>query len=123
MQFKQVKITNYSAFGKQVKSWAKGQDTLPKDLSELKHQLAAADVGVEVPDHIKRVKFVQADEDTWIIRLPAKNYLLAAEETLEHSDYSLPSFYEATFGSKPQVKDKLEFQAQRIADYTINGCR
>jgi hypothetical protein len=26
------------------------------------------------------------------------------------------------FRSKPQVDDKMKFQAERIADYTINGC-
>ena len=65
---------------------------------------------------------VQADDDTWIIRLPAKRYLEASEERLKEADYTLPAFYERVFRSKPSVDDKMTFQAERIADYTINGC-
>ena len=122
MIFRQVKLANYSAFGEKVKAWAKGNDPIPHDLAEMKEQLAAAQVGVTIPEHITKVKFVQADDDTWIVRLPAKRYLEASEERLKQADYTLPSFYEEAFRSKPHVDDKMKFQAQRIADYTINGC-
>lgn len=122
MIFQQVKLANYGAFGEKVKAWAKGKDAVPQDLAALKEQLAAAQVGVTVPDYITKVKFVQADDDTWIIRLPGKNYLEAAEQRLQDVDYTLPTFYERVFQAKPQVEDKMKFQAERIADYTINGC-
>jgi hypothetical protein len=122
MLFQQVKLTNYTAFGEKVKAWAKGTDQIPKDLDELKEQLAAAQVGATVPERITKVEFVQAGDDTWIIRLPAKTYLEAAEERLKEVDYTLPTFYERVFRSKPKVDDKMKFQAERIADYTINGC-
>jgi hypothetical protein len=122
MMFQQVKLTNYTAFGEKVKAWAKGQDRIPDNLDDLKQQLAAAQVGAAVPEHITKVRFVQPDDDTWIIRLPAKSYLEAAEERLKDVDYTLPTFYERVFRSKPQVDDKMKFQAERIADYTINGC-
>lgn len=122
MLFQQVKLTNYTAFGEKVKAWAKGTDRIPNDIDELKEQLAAAQVGATVPEHITKVRFVQPDDDTWIIRLPAKNYLEASEERLKEVDYTLPTFYERVFRSKPKVDDKMKFQAERIADYTINGC-
>jgi len=122
MAFQQVKLTNYAAFGEKVKAWAKGLHPMPANLAELKEQLAAAQVGATVPEGITKVKFVQADDDTWIIRLPAKRYLEASEERLKEADYTLPAFYERVFKSKPSVDDKMTFQAERIADYTINGC-
>lgn len=122
MAFQQVKLTNYAAFGDQVKLWAKGLQEIPADLAALKEQLAAAQVGAIIPEHITKVRFIQADDDTWIIRLPARNYLNASEERLRDVDYTLPTFYEQAFRSKPVVEDKLKFQAERIADYTINGC-
>jgi len=122
MLFQQVKLANYTAFGEKVKAWAKGTDPIPNDLDALKEQLAAAQVGATVPESITKIRFVQADDDTWIIRLPAKKYLEASEQRLKESDYTLPSFYERIFRSKPNVDDKMRFQAERIADYTINGC-
>jgi hypothetical protein len=122
MAFQQVKLANYKAFGEKVKAWAKGSDVVPATLGELKEQLAIAQVGATIPDHITTVQFVQADDDTWIIRLPAKKYLEASEERLKQADYTLPAFYERVFRSKPAVEDKMQFQAERIADYTINGC-
>ncbi|RXT46640.1 hypothetical protein [Bradyrhizobium betae] len=122
MEFRQIKLANYTAFGEKVKAWAKGNDPIPGDLEELREQLAAAEVGATIPDNITKVKFIQADDDTWIVRLPAKQYLEASEKRLEEADYTLPAFYERTFRSKPHVEDKMKFQAERIADYTINGC-
>ena len=122
MAFQQVKLTNYMAFGEKVKAWAKGADPIPSDLATLKEQLAAAQVGATVPENITKVRFVQADDDTWIIRLPARKYLEASEQRLKEADYTLPAFYERAFQAKPVVEDKLKFQAERIADYTINGC-
>jgi hypothetical protein len=122
MEFRQIKLANYPAFGEKVKAWAKGKDPIPADLAELKEQLASAQVGATIPENITKVKFVQADDDTWIVRLPAKKYLEASEERLKEADYTLPAFYERAFRSKPQVDDKMKFQAERIADYTINGC-
>ena len=121
MAFQQVKLTNYMAFGEKVKAWAKGNEPIPADLAALKEQLAAAQIGATVPEKITKVQFVQADDDTWIIRLPAKKYLEASEERLKEADYTLPAFYERAFQTKPVVEDKLKFQAERIADYTING--
>ena len=122
MLFQQVKLANYEAFGEMVKAWAKGSQPIPADLDALKQQLAAAQVGATIPDRITKVKFVQADDETWIVRLPARNYLAASEERLKDVDYTLPTFYERVFKAKPEVDDKMRFQAERIADYTINGC-
>jgi hypothetical protein len=102
MLFQQVKLTNYTAFGEKVKAWAKGTDQIPKDLDELKEQLAAAQVGATVPERITKVEFVQAGDDTWIIRLPAKTYLEAAEERLKEVDYTLPTFMSAFSSRSPR---------------------
>ena len=65
---------------------------------------------------------MQADDDTSIIRLPAEGHLEAAEERLKEVDYQLPTFYERVFRSKPAGRRQDEVSAERIADYTINGC-
>ena len=96
MMFQQVKLTNYTAFGEKVKAWAKGKDQIPDNLDDLKQQLAAAQVGATVPEHIT-IRFVQPDDDTWIIRLPAKSYLEAAEERLKDVDYTLAHVLRARF--------------------------
>ena len=118
------KIANYQAFGEKVKAWAKGEAQLPASLEDFSTQLASANVGATIPGNYKHVKFVQDDEETLVVRLPCKSLLEAAEAKLSRSDaeYSLPAFYERTFGAQPTVGDKLALQAERIGDYSIASC-
>lgn len=119
-----VEVVNYRAFGEKVKAWTKGTAPLPNNLEEFAAQLAAADVGVKIPERFKYVKFVQSDEDTLVVRLPCKATLAASEERLarQGGSYPLPSFYEQVFEGRPKIRNMLDFHAERIGDYSIANC-
>jgi hypothetical protein len=124
MSVQRVEIVNYEAFGEKVKAWAKGADPLPSTVAEFAGQLAAANVGAKIPEQLKRVQFVQGDEETLIVRLPARTMVEDSERRLAApgASYPLPPLYETVFGAKPQIDDVLAFHAARIADYTIAQC-
>lgn len=121
---KLVSVVNYKNFGERIKAWANGKEPLPKSIEEFAKQLAIADVGAEIPSSVKRVIFVQDDEDTIVMRLPAKHLLEAAERRFlqEGGSYPLPAFYERAFGAEPDVTDKRAFLLSRVADYTVAQC-
>jgi len=120
-----VEVVNFKAFGDKVKAWARGTDPLPQSIDEFAAQLAVADVGVKIPPSVKRVKFVQDDAETLVVKLPCKELLDQGEAavTKPGGDYALPAFYERAFATKPQIKDKLAFHAERIGDYAIASCQ
>jgi hypothetical protein len=118
-----VEVVNYRAFGEKVKAWTKGTDPLPTSLDEFASQLAAADVGVKIPERFKYVKFMQSNEDTLVVRLPCKATLAASEARLARGgNYPLPSFYEQVFEAKPNISNMEDFHAERIGDYSIANC-
>jgi hypothetical protein len=124
MSAQRVEIVNYEAFGEKVKAWAKGADPLPGTVAEFASQLAAANVGAKIPEHLKRIQFVQGDEETLVVRLPARAMVEDSERKLAAAgaSYPLPPLYESVFGAKPRIDDVLAFHAARIADYTIAQC-
>jgi hypothetical protein len=119
-----VEVVNFRAFGEKVKAWARGTEPLPQTIDAFAAQLAAADIGVTIPDSIKHVRFVQDDAETLVVKLPCRELLEQGEAAIANSggDYPLPSFYERTFAAKPHVKDKQAFHAERIGDYAIATC-
>jgi hypothetical protein len=119
-----VEVANWRAFGEKVKAWARCAEPLPQSIDEFAAQLAGADIGVKIPKGIKHVRFVQDDAETLVVKLPCKQLLEQGEAAIAKTggDYPLPSFYERVFASKPQVKDKQGFQAERIGDYAIAQC-
>ena len=124
MSAQRVEIVNYEAFGEKVKAWAKGTDPIPTTVEEFKLQLAEANVGAKIPGQLKRVQFVQGDEETLIVRLPAKAMVEDSEKRLASpgASYPLPPLYETVFAAKPKIDNLLAFHAARIADYTIAQC-
>jgi hypothetical protein len=124
MTAQRVEIVNYEAFGEKVKAWAKGADPLPGTVAEFASQLAAANVGATIPQSLKRVQFVQGDEETLVVRLPARAMVEDSEQRLAApgASYPLPPVYESVFGAKPRIDNMLSFHAARIADYTIAQC-
>ena len=124
MKFEKLEVVNYKAFGELVKAWSKGTDPLPATLEEFSTQLAQANVGAKIPQQLKHVKFVQDDEDTLTIRLPCKATLEWFEKRLaeQGGSYPLPAFYERVFESKPRIDSVVDFQAERIGDYSIGFC-
>ena len=65
-----VEVVNFRAFGEKVKAWTRGTDALPQTIDEFATQLAAADIGVKIPQSIKQVRFVQDDVETLVVKLP-----------------------------------------------------
>ena len=119
-----VEVVNFRAFGEKVKAWARGTEPLPQTIDEFVAQLAAADIGVKIPDSINHVRFVQDDAETLVVKLPCRELLEQGEAVIAKSggDYPLPSFYERVFAVKPHVRDKRAFHAERIGDYAIATC-
>jgi len=124
MTFEKLEVVNYKAFGEKVKAWAKGAESVPTTLEEFSSQLAQANVGAKIPQNLKYVRFVQDDEETLTVRLPCKATLEWFEKRLtdQGGSYPLPAFYERVFESRPKIDNTLEFQAERIADYSIGMC-
>jgi len=124
MTAEKFEVVNYKAFGEKVKAWSKGTDPLPTTLQEFSAQLAQANVGAKLPPYLKHVKFVQDDEATLTVRLPCKALLESFEKQLsgQGGSYPLPAFYERVFESKPRIDNAVDFQAERIGDYSIGIC-
>jgi len=140
MLSERVTVQNYENWGKLVMTWATGVNRfssdynggvppLPQSLGDLKDQCVWAQVGLSVPDHIKGIQFVQANQETLLIRLPPKAMIEEAEAAIRRDPkgyYALPQFYKDRYnGTEPtisDVDDALKFQASRIGDYTISQC-
>lgn len=125
MRLERPRIVNYGAFGALIKAWAKGDRPVPASLDEFKQKLADANVGCEIPSSYKKIKFVQGDAETLVIRLPEKALVEDSEKLLAEpgSDYPLPAIYERLFQAKPTIHDKMAFHAERVGDYTISMCQ
>lgn len=132
---------NEEKWGRLVLGWIRGKSqfpniaddlSLPKDLADLKRQLAV--VGVEL-DHINEVKaltVIRDAGDALVIRLPAADAIESAIEQLKQTEYAIPQFY-VTFGDgvglessaaeQPDLmKDKMKLLACRVGDYSIAQC-
>jgi hypothetical protein len=119
-------VTNYDNWGNLVKRWAKGDQPWPQSLGELKAQCVQANVGIDIPSEVKAIQFIQANEETMVIRLPPKAMVLAGEADLAanpQAGYPMPKFYKDAFNdAEPQIADALLFQAERIGEYCISEC-
>ncbi|MDB5373184.1 MAG: hypothetical protein JWP04_1826 [Belnapia sp.] len=127
---------NFENWGKLVKTWSTGTNYLgdgqhypvPKDLCELKQQLARAQTGVVLPPRIVDLDVVIGRSDRLLLRIPPANLLQAAETALQTQDYTLPVFYGDSYEGQaqtplPDLPARLRFHAQRIGDYTIANCQ
>jgi hypothetical protein len=79
---------------------------------------------------------LQATSETYVLRLPAKDKIHESEKALTGTspgtgmDYTVPEFYGEAFGrgTTPATmhpmdsKQKMEFHAKRVGEYTINVC-
>jgi hypothetical protein len=124
MDFDQLKVANFRAYGEKIKAWAKGTDPLPATIEEFAAQLAAAEAGATIPARYKVIKFHQSDERTLAIKLPPKAVLEAKEAVFreQKGTYPLPAFYERVFEAQPKIDDMLSFQAERIGEYSVAHC-
>jgi hypothetical protein len=143
----------YVNWGRLVKTWVTGinqfndnndysipasSETLQPLGAMTKDQFQSAlqdvNVNMTIPDSVTKFVFVQDDDSTVIVRIPAKQVVEDVERLLERlcvggpSIYPLPQFYrDAWYPLWPvqQALDKeamLKMHCQRIGEYTINTC-
>jgi hypothetical protein len=151
MAIPRVEITSWERWGMLVKSWATGENkfhpstnlhklpapSLPKDLAEFKAQCTQFGVGINIPDRITGVQFVQSNQETLLVRLPDAEMVTDSEQAIQADPnaYPLPPFYRKGFNSplfvekefysqEPTVNSDncMIFHACRIGDYTIAQC-
>ena len=138
-----LKISNYQALGKLIKTWATGVSRftpagsyLPRPATIdafckmlVKSKAAkAADVTAwrkSFGGTLGDIEFVQTTRHKLYIRLPMIEMLLYREEQIgEGYAYSLPAFYSADFfaGAKEVIKDPMKGHDERVGDYSIAQC-
>lgn len=113
-------------WGQLVKAWATGQKDKPRNLAELRRQCRDAGMAEpHIPEHVAGLVFVQNDSHVLTVQLPPKEMVEAGERWLAESDvaYPLPSFYSRfSDDPAPDADERLELQAARIGEYSINSC-
>lgn len=132
---------NEERWGRLVLGWILGKSqfpnidadlSIPRDLDDLKRQLAAVDVVLDRLDEVKSLTIIRDSGDALIIRLPASDAIENAIESLKKSEYPIPQFY-VTFGDgvglqvgedeqSDLMKDKMKLLACRLGDYSIAQC-
>ena len=135
MALERMQVTNHERWGNLVKTWSTGKNYLdddneypiPSSVEEFKEQLARAQVFMSVPDRFTKVKFVEQELDTIVVRLPPAMAIADSEEKLSKpgATYPLPPFYKRLFnGLDPVIpeEERLRVHAERIGDYTISVC-
>ena len=155
MAYPKINVRDNEAWGKLVKTWATGKNyvdhyvteqnpvptsveptpTYPKPTSfaDFVAQATRARVGLFFEDDARTpvLGFVllQADSDTSLLKLPAKDKIEASEQDiLGGEQYALPQFYSRVFGrdvEPAQVRtnmQRLRLHAERVGEYTINTC-
>jgi hypothetical protein len=121
MAIARVNVLDFLAFGKVVVQWSLDPSTRPRTLRKLKEELR--DI-LEIPDRITRIKYVDVDQETLVIRVPNKEMV---EESIERFSgrgqraYPAPAFYRDLMPG-PNRKRNIDILHCRIADYTIAQC-
>lgn len=93
-----IKVADYIELGKIVLEWSREPESRPDSIDALARQLGGIAV---IPRRLRRVVFVQDDDETLYVRLPAQ--ALLAEQVEEAMDdcsgrqYEMPYFYRDYF--------------------------
>lgn len=125
-----MNILDYERAGRIVVAWAQGKTPPPKDMEDMRQQLAGI---VEIPERYQRLSVVQGDNHHFILRLPPKDQVTQSEEdvlqdledeknTGERRSYELPQFYKDML-LESGLWNNATFFYSRISDYTIRGCK
>ena len=125
-------------WGLLVKSWATGKNylapgqppiPLPHTYEEFKTLCnEKLGLGLERPDWMHAIVFVQPSKAALTIRLPPKEIVEENEQEFAQStlQYKIPAFYDQFYHAELDVPNtleaKLEFHALRIGDYSISMC-
>ncbi len=144
---------SFENWGKLVKTWVTGSNELKdgnnysipttgdslRPLGAMtKDQFAAmlrnAKINMTIPDRVKRFVFVQDDDSTVVVRIPAKKVVEDIQGQIgslvsgsaEQARYPLPDFYAQNWPPATQKSlseiGLLRMHCQRIGEYTINTC-
>lgn len=127
--------------GELVIKWATDEEGLPGvdengsviDVDAFKKQFAKV---LNIPDRVKRIRFVKPDDDEYIIRLPGEKLAAESRRLMESAKeltpaqraaapgglYPLPGFYVKFVKSNFTDPLDLEFLESRVADYTFAHC-
>jgi hypothetical protein len=115
-------------WGKLVKRWARGEQTKPQDLVELKQQIE--DAGMQEPDwpsFITDLAIIQNPRHILTIRIPPKELIDEGEAEVMANPgavYPLPTFYNDFFRDPPVVgEDKRDLHSARVGEYAVNSCQ
>ncbi|MGE3918785.1 MAG: peroxidase family protein [Hyphomicrobiaceae bacterium] len=122
-------------WGKLVKSFATGNNylvengapiPLPRTIDDLKTLCANLGIVITMPDYHKGLVIIQSSEEVFSIRLPPKTMVEEMEQFLKDGGkYASPKFYDDFYGTTLTLtteKEKLDFHAARIGDYSVRMC-
>lgn len=133
MTDRRLAVTDWEAFGKLVKAWAKGETEHPTTIAALCDMIVASGAADrqavdtwQQANQFTDLSFVQSTDRHLVIRLPMKSMLIETEMALAKpgAPYPLPGFYsrDVFSGQKPAISDNMKVHAERIGDYTIAQC-
>ncbi|TPE52539.1 hypothetical protein [Amaricoccus solimangrovi] len=113
-----IEVADYIELGKLMVEWTRDPTSRPTSVAELARQLAGIAV---IPRRVKRIAFVQNDEETLYVRLPEEALLgERVEEMMDDCSgrlYRMPYFYRDFFdpGFGP-VMSSYETLLARLGD-------
>ncbi|MEM8569704.1 MAG: hypothetical protein AAGG56_02245 [Pseudomonadota bacterium] len=118
-----VAVADHVEMGRLLADWATGQRPKPETVDELKRELSGI---ATVPERVTKVVFCQGDSETLLIRLPDREHMEQAINTMSDpqrdSHYPFPQFYADFFrpGLGP-VMSPVDILMARIADTVVDG--
>jgi hypothetical protein len=127
---------NWLAWGNLVLAWVNGTQGTPQTVSDLRAQMAAANVQGQVQGSPQRgVTFVVYPVNgAIVIPLPNPGMVQSDNQLLRQlthngaqpAPYPLPAFYSVCFGGAAPaalgLQEMLDMEARRIGEYVINEC-
>lgn len=119
-----MEVTDHVEMGRIVTEWATGERARPATVEDLKAQVRGVAI---VSDKVRNIEFCQGDSDTLVIRLPVKELIEQAVNSMcdpeRDSSYPFPQFYSDFYrpGMCP-VMSPLDILMARVGDYTVAQC-
>ncbi|MGE0699031.1 MAG: hypothetical protein AB7O57_08040, partial [Hyphomicrobiaceae bacterium] len=97
-----------------------------RTIDDLKTLCANLGIVITMPDYHKGLVIIQSSEEVFSIRLPPKTMVEEMEQFLKDGGkYASPKFYDDFYGTTLTLtteKEKLDFHAARIGDYSVRMC-
>lgn len=115
-----VNVVQYKEFGEKVAQWTRTPASRPQTLADLKTECAGM---LEIPARIKKLRYVDDDLDTLVIRFPNEDMLAEAMDRVSSvpPPYVWAPSYYRLIGANNQPPN-LDILYMRLADYVIAQC-